>query len=53
MYAETLQGLTLDEDVKNGYVHECIGSTILLLRLAMRKPSTSVTGGPIAHETLF
>jgi hypothetical protein len=52
VYAETLEDLELDDD-KMAYVYKCIGSALLLLRLAMEKQTVSVAGGPLAHETLF
>ncbi|KAH6629385.1 ADP-ribosylation/Crystallin J1 [Boeremia exigua] len=39
VYAETLKELQLDDQFKIGYVYKCLGSAILLLRLAIRRTS--------------
>lgn len=39
VYAQTLEELQLDEYGKIGYVYKCLGSAILLLRLALRRTS--------------
>lgn len=39
VYAKSLEELKLDEPGKIGYVYKCLGSAVLLLRLAMRKTS--------------
>ncbi|KAH7351376.1 ADP-ribosylglycohydrolase-domain-containing protein [Pyrenochaeta sp. MPI-SDFR-AT-0127] len=54
VYAKTLDDLKLDEHNKIGYVYKCLGSAIVLLRLAMRKTAVlSVASGPPAAETVF
>ncbi|KAH7072091.1 ADP-ribosylglycohydrolase-domain-containing protein [Paraphoma chrysanthemicola] len=54
VYAKTLEDLKLDDGKSIGYVYKCLGSAILLLRLAMRKGSMlSATGGPLALATAF
>jgi hypothetical protein len=51
VYAESLEDLELDAHGVIGYVYKCIGSAILLLRLAMRRQA--VDGGPLAAKKLF
>ncbi|KAJ4321625.1 hypothetical protein N0V94_002825 [Neodidymelliopsis sp. IMI 364377] len=41
VYAGSLEELQLDDQMKMGYVYKCLGSAILLLRLAMRHDSQS------------
>jgi ADP-ribosylglycohydrolase len=57
VYAKTLEDLELDDrkgkPLKIGYVYKCLGSAIVLLRLAMRKLSTTVAGNPLSRESLF
>jgi ADP-ribosylglycohydrolase len=53
VYAETLEGLELDEEKKVGYVYKCIGSALVLLRIAMRKTASSVASNPLSQESLF
>lgn len=42
VYATTLEELELDDSQKMGYVYKCIGSALVLLRLAMGAPRVSV-----------
>lgn len=51
VYAETMEDLELDGG-GIGYVYRCLGSAILLLRLAMRRDSSVDPGGPLSAETL-
>jgi ADP-ribosylglycohydrolase len=57
VYAQTLEELELDDrnakPLKIGYVYMCLGSTLVLLRLAMRKLSICVAGNPLSQESLF
>ncbi|KAJ4377166.1 hypothetical protein N0V86_006608 [Didymella sp. IMI 355093] len=36
VYAQTLEELQLDDQMKMGYVYKCLGSAVLILRLAIR-----------------
>ncbi|OAL47498.1 ADP-ribosylglycohydrolase [Pyrenochaeta sp. DS3sAY3a] len=54
VYASSLDDLKLDEARKIGYVYKCLGSAILLLRLAMRKiADLPASSGPMATQSLF
>ena len=54
VYAETLEELHLDESGKIGYAYKCLGSAIVLLRLAMRRDSVvTEANGPLVAETVF
>jgi hypothetical protein len=50
-YARSLEELELDSPGAVGFVYKCLGSAILLLRLAMRK--LSPRPDPLAAATLF
>jgi ADP-ribosylglycohydrolase len=50
-YARSLEELELDSPGAIGFVYKCLGSVILLLRLAMRK--LSLRPDPLAAATLF
>lgn len=54
VYAEDLQELHLDAQGKTGYVYKCLGSALLLLRLAMRRiTKTSMAVGIVEKAKLF
>ncbi|KAL1596709.1 hypothetical protein SLS59_007739 [Nothophoma quercina] len=54
VYAETLQQLALDEYGKIGYAYKCLGSAVLLLRLAIRRiEKSSIAVGIVEKARLF
>ena len=54
VYAETLEELRLDDELKMGYVYKCLGSAVLLLRRAIQRISTApVAAGMAAKAQLF
>lgn len=54
VYAQTLEELQLDAYGKIGYVYKCLGSAVLLLRLAIRRTSrASIAVGMAGKAQLF
>lgn len=51
--ARSLHDLNLDEGRKIGYVYKCLGSTIFLLRYAMRRNTALEAAGPIHVASIF
>ncbi|KAF1926928.1 ADP-ribosylglycohydrolase [Didymella exigua CBS 183.55] len=54
VYAQTLETLQLDDQMKMGYVYKCLGSVILALRLVIRRIlRISIAVGMIEEAELF
>ena len=54
VFAKTLEELKLDEPAKIGYVYKCLGSALVLLRLAMGQNAVMEEAcRPLATETSF
>lgn len=54
VYAQTLEELQLDDQSKMGYVYKCLGSAVLLLRLAIQRTSrASIAVSMIGKAQIF